>query len=179
MHKIAFAALAPAILVAAPVQASDKDWATASDVGVAALGAWALGVPVVTGDGRGALQAGLSVGAAYAVTAGLKEAFPETRPDGSDNRSFPSGHSSRAFAAAASIYNRRGPGEGIPAMALASFVGAARVAADKHYWYDVVAGAAIGTASGLILTKRLEDRRMAVIPWGDSKGAGATVAMAF
>ena len=33
----------------------------------------------------------------------------------------------RAFAAAASIYNRRGPGEGIPAMALASFVGAARV----------------------------------------------------
>ncbi|GGD99807.1 phospholipid phosphatase [Tsuneonella deserti] len=175
-----FAALAAASLtIAAPAHASDKDWDTASTVGVGALTAWAIGVPVVTGDGKGVLQATGSIGAAYAASTGLKEIFPERRPDGSDNRSFPSGHTSAAFGAAASILERRGPGEGIPALAVASFVGFARVQADKHHWYDVLAGAAIGTGSGLLLTHPLADRRVALVPWGDSTGVGASMAMAF
>ena len=89
------------------------------------------------------------------------------------------GLSSAQFGAAASILERRGPGEGIPAFALATFVGVARVAADKHHWYDVAAGAAIGTASGLLLTHPLADKRVAFAPWVDSTGGGASVAMAF
>lgn len=172
-------AAAAALVLASPSAASEKDWETASDVAVISLGAWSLGVPVVTGDAKGALQAGLSVGASYAVATGLKEAIPARRPDGSDNRSFPSGHASAAFGAATSIWERRGAKEGIPALAVAAFVGLARVKADKHYWRDVVAGAAIGTASGLLLTKPVEGRRVAVAPWVGGKGGGATVDFAF
>jgi membrane-associated phospholipid phosphatase len=169
-------ALAP---VATPAAASDKSWSTASTIGVGVLAGWSIGVPAVTGDGKGALQAAGSIGAAYAVSAGLKEVFPEDRPDHSDNRSFPSGHTAAAFGAAASILERRGAGEGIPAFALATFVGVARVKAHQHHWYDAVAGAAIGTASGLLLTHPLADRRIALAPWIDSTGGGATVEMAF
>lgn len=170
---------ASAFASATPALGSDKDWDTASTIGAGALAAWSIGVPAVTGDGKGALQAAGSIGAAYAVSTGLKEAFPELRPDGSDNRSFPSGHTAAAFGAAASIYERRGAAEGIPAFALATFVGVARVEAHKHHWYDALAGAAIGTGSGLLLTHPLADKRMAFTPWIDSKGGGATVEMAF
>lgn len=173
------ALVAAALAQAAPVLASDKTWDTASTVGAGALAAWSIGVPAVSGDGKGALQAAGSIGAAYAISTGLKEAFPEARPDGSDNRSFPSGHTAAAFGAAASIYERRGAAEGIPAFALATFVGVARVEAHKHHWYDALAGAAIGTGSGLLLTHPLADKRMAFAPWVDSEGGGATVEMAF
>jgi len=179
MRIVLLAASAAALTVASPAAASTKTWDDASTVGVGALAAWSLGVPAVTGDGKGVLQAAASIGAGYAVSTGLKEAFPETRPDGSDNKSFPSGHTTAAFAAAASIYERRGAAEGIPAFALATFVGVARVEAKKHHWYDAAAGAAIGTASGLILTHPLGDRRMAFAPWVDSKGGGASFDMAF
>ena len=170
---------ASALAIAAPATASDKDWDTASTIGTGALAAWSIGVPAVTGDGTGALQAAGSIGVSYGIATGLKEAFPERRPDGSDNRSFPSGHTAAAFGAAASIFERRGPGEGIPAFALATFVGFARVEAHKHHWYDALAGAAIGTGSGLLLTHPLADKRMAFAPWIDSTGAGASMAMAF
>ncbi len=165
--------------IATPATASDKDWDTASTIGTGALAAWSIGVPAVTGDGTGALQAAGSIGVSYGVATGLKELFPELRPDLSDDRSFPSGHTAAAFGAAASIYERRGATEGIAAFALASFVGVARVEAHKHHWYDAVAGAAIGTGSGLLLTHPLANKRMAVAPWIDSTGGGASVEMAF
>ena len=168
-----------ALALSSPANASDKDWDTASTIGAGALAAWSIGVPAVSGDGKGAIQAAGSIGLAYGISTGLKEAFPEQRPDGSDNRSFPSGHTAAAFGAAASIYERRGPGEGIPAFALATLVGVARVEAHKHHWYDALAGAAIGTGSGLLLTHPLADKRMAFTPWIDSKGGGASLAMAF
>ena len=48
------ASAALALAIASPVSASDKDWNTASTIGVGALAAWSLGVPAVTGDGKGA-----------------------------------------------------------------------------------------------------------------------------
>jgi membrane-associated phospholipid phosphatase len=180
MHMTRLAAPAAlALALASPAHASTKTWDTASTIGTAALAAWSIGVPAVTGDGKGALQAGASIAVTYAVTTGLKSAFPETRPDGSDNKSFPSGHTAAAFASAASIYERRGAGEGIPAFVLASLVGVARVEAKKHHWYDAAAGAAIGTASGMLLTHRLADKRMAVAAWGTTTGGGATFDFAF
>ena len=126
---------------AAPAQASPKGWQTASDVGVYSLMAVSIGLPLVQGDNQGALQAAGSIGAATLVATGLKEAFPKTRPDGSDRKSFPSGHTSNAFAAAASLANRQGLAVGIPAFVVASFVGVARVEGKKHYWSDVAVGA--------------------------------------
>lgn len=179
----AYIAASCAILIAAlPVsaQAGDgKAWATASDMGVHGLTIVALGLPIVKGDKQGAFQAAGSIGASTLVATGLKEAFPELRPDGSDRKSFPSGHSSRAFAAAATLYNREGPAVGIPAMAVASFVGLARVQADKHHWHDVLVGAGIGMASGFLVTHRRSGRQAMIVPWGDTKSAGVSIAMRF
>jgi len=149
-------------------KADPRDWDRASDVAVLSLVGWSLGVPLVQGDRTGAVQAGGSIASAYAGAFVLKRAFPETRPDGSDSRSFPSGHTSAAFAAATSILERRGPAEGVPALAVASFVGVARVKADKHHWHDVLAGAALGSAAGLLLTSPRE-RSDQLMVWASPK----------
>jgi membrane-associated phospholipid phosphatase len=179
-HVLIAIAVTSAGLASAPAHAnSQKTWGTISDIGAYGLSGTAIGLPLVQGDMQGALQAGGSIAAAQLVTFGLKRTFPEIRPDGSDNRSFPSGHTAQSFAAAASIYNRRGPAVGIPAFAIASLVGVARVKADKHHWYDVVVGAGIGSAAGFLITGDKPDRNVAIIPWGDTKGGGVSVAMRF
>ena len=183
LRRWSLALAAPLLLASQSAQAkSQDDWARASDIGVGGLVLWSLGVPVAEGDTPGALQAGGSVVAGFGAAQGLKQVFPEQRPDGSGNDSFPSGHTATAFAAATSILERRGPGEGIPALALASLVGLARVEADKHHWYDVLAGAAIGSGAGLLITHHKPDKdgRVAVVmPWGDSHGGGVTYAARF
>jgi len=171
---------APALLASQSAQAaSPDDWDTASDVGVGSLVLWSIGVPAIKGDKQGALQAGAAVVTGFGAAQGLKQVFPETRPDGSGNDSFPSGHTATAFAAATSILDRRGAGEGIPALALASFVGVARIKADKHHWYDVLAGAAIGSASGLLITRHQRPDAPKVFAWGDFHSAGVTYAARF
>jgi membrane-associated phospholipid phosphatase len=169
---------AAALLVATPAQAGDKGWATASDIGRGALVVTALGLPAVQGDWKGTKQAAFSLGATYAVTSGLKHVIEEERPDESNDKSFPSGHTSSSFAAAATLHKRHGWEVGVPAHLVAAFVGAARVKADKHFVHDVIAGAAIGEAAGWLLTSRKNDQ-VQWLPWGDSKGGGVTVAMRF
>lgn len=171
-------AFAPLVLLAGPAQAQEQDWATASDIGVGALVVYSIGAPLVSGDEEGALEAGLSIAAAQGITQLLKHLIDAPRPDRSDNRSFSSGHTSTAFAAASSILERRGADEGVPAMALAGLVGTARVEARKHHWRDVLAGAAIGGASGLLFTGPRE-RHMTIAAWGDTKGGGVSFSMAF
>lgn len=168
-----------AMMVAAPATARDtKAWGNASSIGRDALVVAALGLPAIEGDWKGDLEAGGSMGAAFLLSEGLKEAFPERRPDGSDDKSFPSGHASVSFAAAASLQNRYGWKVGLPAQLVAAFVGLGRVEARKHHWYDVVAGAAIGEGSGFLITsKRNDDVR--ILPWGDTSGGGAAITMRF
>ncbi len=179
-YQLAGLCLLTAALTPAPALAkNEKAWDTASSIGDYGLTALAIGLPLVRKDTPGALQAAGSVAAAQLVTVGLKEAFPELRPDRSDRKSFPSGHTSQSFAAAASLYNRQGKSIGIPALAVASFVGFARVQADKHHWYDVVAGAAIGATSGFLITRDRKQRSAALVPWVDHKGGGFALAMRF
>jgi len=167
-----------ALILATPAQASEKGWGTASDIGRNALVVTALGLPAVEGDWQGAKQAAFSLGATYAVTAGLKHVVHEQRPDGSDDKSFPSGHTSSSFAAAATLHKRHGWEIGLPAHAVAAFVGFARVKADKHFVHDVIAGAVIGETAGWILTSRKNDK-VQWLPWGNAHGGGVTVAMKF
>lgn len=165
-------------MVGTPAQAGNSDWATASGIGRDGLVIVALGYPAVQGDWKGTKQAAFSIGAASLVTTGLKEAISEERPDHSNNHSFPSGHTSVSFAAAATLEKRFGWEIGVPAHLVAAFVGVARVKADKHFVHDIVAGAAIGEASGWILTSR-KNGKVQWLPWGDAHGAGVAMSLQF
>ena len=73
----------------------------------------------------------------------LKYVVGEKRPNSDSDTSFPSGHTSAAFAMATVIADYH-PKYTIPAFAVALTIGWSRVEVGAHYWRDVVAGAAIG-----------------------------------
>jgi hypothetical protein len=87
-----------------------------------------------------------------AMTQGLKFAVGRTRPDGGSH-SFPSGHTSAAFATATVLEHDFGWKVGLPSYLLAAYVGASRVAGNHHYASDVVVGAAVGLVSARAVTR--------------------------
>lgn len=89
-----------------------------------------------------------AVALAYGSTAVLKEAVGRERPNGEDHKSFPSGHSSNAFALASVIESHYGGKAGAIAYPLAAFVGFTRIRSNKRYLSDVVAGATLGFIVG-------------------------------
>lgn len=82
-----------------------------------------------------------------AVTHLIKNLVRSRRPDGSDNLSFPSGHTSAAFSLAASRATFR-PGESALWYAGATTIGLSRMELDRHRAIDVGVGAAIGFGFG-------------------------------
>jgi membrane-associated phospholipid phosphatase len=84
----------------------------------------------------------------------LKYSIREKRPDSSAKNSFPSGHTTTAFAFASVVQEKHGYQYGIPAYALATFVGFSRINDNKHYLFDVVAGGLVGTMYGLSICHR-------------------------
>jgi len=179
MLRVAVGAFALiSISASSPAIAGERDWDLASDVGRNALVVLALGVPAVQDDWRGVKQAAFSLGAAQLTSGSIKLLIKEERPDGSNDNSFPSGHTSVSFAAAATLGKRYGWKYGLPARAVATFVGFARVKAKKHHVHDVIAGAAIGEAAAWLLTTP-KDSKVQLLPWADSKGAGTLVQVSF
>ena len=107
---------------------------------------------IYKGDDKPYCQFLKSYGTTLVITYGLKYSVNRTRPDGGPH-SFPSGHTSSAFAGAAFLHLRYGWKVGVPAYALASLVGYSRVYAGRHYWSDVVAAAVIGIAPAVFFVK--------------------------
>src|SRR5689334_12555681 len=91
---------AGALLVATPAVAEHQGWQTAADVGEIGLIGLALGKSAAERDWQGVKQFGLTAVTTLGITTGLKYGFPEERPNHSDDKSFPSGHTSASFAAA-------------------------------------------------------------------------------
>lgn len=89
----------------------------------------------------------------------LKVTVREPRPnDGNDRRSFPSGHTTTAFAFASVVGAEHGFGYGLLAYGLAGLVAFSRMNDNKHYLHDVAGGATIGLAYGLgIYFRRKEE----------------------
>jgi membrane-associated phospholipid phosphatase len=90
-----------------------------------------------------------------AVFSTLKYTVKEERPDKLDDLSFPSGHTSIAFTNAALLYYEYKDSNlwyASSGFLFASATGVLRIANNKHYTSDVLAGAGIGLASGLIVS---------------------------
>jgi len=80
----------------------------------------------------------------------LKHFTKQTRPDGSDQLSFPSGHTANAFTSATIFvdeFARNKPWLAATVYAGASTVGVLRVLNNKHWAGDVLAGAGFGILS--------------------------------
>ena len=124
-----------------------NDWSNASDLLALGLPALAVGVTWAQGDTEGGKDLTYSLGGSYLATTALKKSIHSTRPDGSDNESFPSRHTAVAFAAVRYMDKRYGA-ELAPytpwLYAAAGMTGVAMVQANKHHWQDVAAGAALG-----------------------------------
>lgn len=80
----------------------------------------------------------------------LKYTVKEERPDGTSRNSFPSGHSATAFTGAELTRMEYGYGWGAGAYGLAATTAVLRVAHDRHWWWDCLAGAGIGVLSAHI-----------------------------
>ena len=88
----------------------------------------------------------LCAGTTYA----LKHAIHSTRPDGTDNQSFPSGHTAVAFCGATVLHKEYGkvsPWISVAGYTVATITAVDRVRRNRHHWGDVAAGAAIGWLS--------------------------------
>jgi len=166
------------VLVAGPARAAHEGWKTAADVGEIGLVTVAIGKSAVDKDWQGLKQFAFTETTTIGVTAGLKQAFPEERPDHSDNNSFPSGHASVSFAAAGYLQKRYGWQWGLPATLAATVVGISRVQSKDHHWYDVVAGAALGEITAYAFTSP-RDSNVRFLPWADTHGAGFYLAADF
>ncbi|MGE6219993.1 phosphatase PAP2 family protein [Nubsella zeaxanthinifaciens] len=116
----------------------------------------------------------------------LKHILKEERPDGSNNLSFPSGHTATAFSSAQFMFREYKDTNfwlSISGYSLAVFTGVYRTVNDKHWVSDVVAGAGFGILStelaywlfpkinGLLTGKEKRTATM-VMPYYQNKGFG-------
>lgn len=112
---------------------------------VADLGMGLVGVNAEHGMLNRTFALGMAYGLeAIVVNAVLKETVREERPDGRGFNSFPSGHTATAFLGAELVRREYGWGWGAGAYAVATSVGVMRVCHQRHWWWDVCAGAGIG-----------------------------------
>ncbi len=144
-----------------------------------ALAAFGLGKlidhPEIEALGRDLVRAQILT---QSLTQVIKLSVGRTRPDGSNNHSFPSGHSAGTFATATVLQRRYGWKVGVPAYGLAAYVAASRLSENKHYLSDVILGAAIGIMGGRTVTVGRGPARFALsplIPPGGGIGIQATL----
>lgn len=119
---------------------------------------------------KNGFESALSIGICLAVSGGVKCIVNRPRPDQSypgmintyttsDGKSFPSGHTTLAFATATTLsLQYKKWYVTVPAYAWAASVGYSRMRLGRHYPTDVAAGAIIGIGSGYLshwITKKI------------------------
>ncbi len=122
------------------------------DVLFLAIPLTAYGTTLYLDDKEGQYEFYKSYGTTIATTLVLKYAIDKERPDGSDQDSFPSGHTSSTFSGAAFIHKRYGFKYAVLPYLGAIYTGYSRVHSDRHDTRDVIAGAIIGAASSWFFT---------------------------
>lgn len=106
-----------------------------------------------------ATQQTVNIVLANAITGAIvwtgKHSFQETRPDKTDNLSFPSGHTATAFTNATLLfyeYKNSNVWYASSGYLFAATTGFFRIAKNKHYTSDVLAGAGIGIGVGMAVS---------------------------
>jgi len=116
----------------------------------------------------------------------IKYAARRERPDGSNPLSFPSGHTSNAFAWATVAHHHYGAKLGVPGYVLAGLIGASRLEKNVHHLSDVLAGATLGYLVGRTVVR--EDARpieapvharLAALPPPSGRGLGLALVLTF
>ncbi len=100
--------------------------------------------------GRATLSYAASAGIMAILVNSIKYTAKVERPDGSQNNSFPSGHTANAFNNASFLHKEYGvvnPLYSIGAYSAATFTGVGRNLNNRHWISDVLAGAGIGILS--------------------------------
>jgi len=98
-----------------------------------------------------------------ALTQGIKIAVQRDRPTG-ECCSFPSGHSSAAFATASVLERHLGYRGALPTFAIAAYVATSRMHDNRHFLSDVLFGGALGIASGWTVVGRHGRSNYALTP---------------
>lgn len=145
-----------AVLLLMPVsrlEASDEGLRHATDILCLAPDATALAVTLAKHDTQGLKQLGLSAATCLVVNYGLELCIRKDRPDGTGHHALPSTHTAVAFNGSSYLMRRYGWKWGVPAYVVSSFVAWGRVHTDRHDWWDVLGGAAIGAGSAFIFTR--------------------------
>lgn len=113
--------------------------------------------------------------------AALKKATRRRRPDSSNLQSFPSGHTSDAFAwatVAAHYYSWK---LSVPAYCVAGLIGVGRLENSAHHLSDVVAGATLGIIVGRSAVRKDAEparaARVSLAPARDAYGTGMGLAL--
>jgi hypothetical protein len=134
---------------------------------------------------------------AYLIMGGsvniIKKTSKVKRPDGSDTRSFPSGHTATAFMGAEFLYQEYkdvSDWYGITGYVVAASIGLFRMSNEKHWLTDVATGAGIGILSTKIaywihpiikkiIFKDKDKTNGIVMPFYDGRGYGLGLSMTF
>lgn len=114
----------------------------------------------------------------------LKNSINEKRPNGGGTQSFPSGHVTSAFAFASFVASEHPWYIGVPAYAMATYVGFCRMQDNHHYLHDVMAGATIGMSYGIAMSLKSKsdaEKKSAFIllPTDELKGAAFKYTLQF
>lgn len=173
--------LLPSALCASdPLPSCRRAVRTSTDVIAVAMPAATLTAMLAIGDWQGLKQGALTAVTAAGVTYILKYSIHKRRPDGSDNHSFPSMHTATAFADAAFLQRRYGWKIGVPAYALAAYVGWGRTYGRKHDWLDVCVGAALGAGSAYIYTRPFaRGHNLSITPYSTGEHTGIAASFTF
>lgn len=123
----------------------------------------------LSGHERASLRAiGMFKATAYAasVATALKYTVREPRPnEHKDKNSFPSGHSTTAFAFGGYVMAEHGWKWGVPALALATLTGISRVNDNRHRVHDVLAGTTIGLAYAFGIAGTQDSQSISSYQW--------------
>jgi membrane-associated phospholipid phosphatase len=139
-------ALTAIVLAIAVGRTQAADDPRATDAGTVMSFAIPLGAAAAQwwlGDREGVRQLAFTWTSSVVIAEALKQGTNRTRPDGSNDLSFPSGHAARAFAVAAHVNQRYGIEVAWPLYAGAAAVGWTRVQARRHDWLDVAGSLAV------------------------------------